>query len=185
MNKKHLFAFSILLLFLLCAVESVPSEKASVAASSATVSLMPTFVTTTVAQEFGLNLSTFNVTDLYLWVATIQWDPSLLNLTGYSEGPFLKQGGSTTFIVGKMGPGKIEGLTCSLKGAVPGVGGNGTLATLQFNATTAVITSVCITFSDLLNSNGTSMTHYVTNDTVVVFQLAPLGGAGGRMPYMD
>jgi hypothetical protein len=167
MNRKsllftHLFLLSIFLL------GSMGANKLVSANPPATVSLLPSFLRTLIFQSFTLNLSIFNVTDVYLWVTTVEWNSTALNLTAYSEGPFLKQGGQTTFMAGKVAPGKVEGLTCSLRGSIPGVSGNGTLATLQFNATGIGTMSVNITFSDLLDSNGASIPHDVTNSTVSV-----------------
>jgi len=148
-----------------------------------TLSLTPTTLVSPGLQRLTLNLSICNVMHLHLWVATIQWNSSVLNLTSYSEGPFLKQAGQTTFIVGKVAPGLVEGLTCSLQENVPGMNGNGTLSTFQFNATAFGWTDISITFSDLLSSSGTSMTHYVSNSTAIVFE--PSIEGEGRIPYMN
>jgi hypothetical protein len=177
MTRRSLFFVhaSLLLILLIgnARVGTTGSNGTAVFTSSSqpTVSLLPTNSSLLKFESLALNLSIFNVTDLYLWVVTIEWNSSLLNLTGYSEGPFLKQGGPTTFIAGKVGPGKVEGLTCSLRGSILGVTGNGTLATFQFVAAAAGWTSINITFSDLLGSNGNSMAHYTINSTVTVFNV--------------
>lgn len=161
MKRSALSAILILLLF-------VMTENACWATSSATISLNPTILDTLHSQNFALNLSINGVADLYLWVATIQWDSSVLNLTEYSEGPFLAQEGQTTFMAGKVTPGKIEGLTCTLQGNVPGVTGNGTLAVLEFNSSAVGMTSVSISFSDLLDSSGMSIRHGIVDSSVNV-----------------
>lgn len=184
MNKKALLFTQFFLFFILFTGIAGVSNVALTGSSPPTISLPPTCSAVPMFQNVALNLSIYNVTDLYLWVATIQWNSTNLNLTSYSEGQFLRQGGSTTFIVGKLSPGKIEGLTCSLHGNFPGVNGNGTLATLQFNGTGIGWTSIDIAFSDLLDSSGNSMAHYAVNSTAVVFRSTG-GGGGGRMPYMQ
>jgi hypothetical protein len=166
MNRKSLLSTHIFLLLVLFS-GSLGADKLVYSNPSATISLSPS-ARVLISQNFTLNLSVSDVTDLYLWVTTIQWNSTVLNLTNYSEGPFLKQGGQTTFMVGKVTPGQVDGLTCSLQGSVPGVSGKGSLATLRFNATMVGATSINIIFSDLLNSAGESIPHNKINSTVTV-----------------
>jgi hypothetical protein len=166
--NRNILAVLLLLFLPVLIGHAGPNGRTVIETQLSTISFMPSVLNTSISQGFTLNLSISDTTDLYLWVATIQWNASLLNLTNYSEGPFLKQEGSTTFIVGKTAPGKIEGLTCSLIGSVPGVNGNGTLASFQFKALALGTTSIDITFSDLLDSEGVSIPHNTVSSTVDV-----------------
>jgi len=167
--KKNKVVLPLAILLVLFSLEMLGTETNYVAASSSTsVSITPESSRTLLYSNFDINLCISDVADLYLWAVTIEWNSTILNLLDYSQGPFLQQGGTTTFLVGKIAAGKIEGLTCSLLGSVQGVSGSGTLATLQFNATATGTTSINITFSDLLDSEGSSITHDVGNATVKV-----------------
>jgi len=168
MTRRTLLLSHVFLFFILFMGNAGVGTIAPTSSSPPTISLTPAL---SVVPRFGslvLNLSIFNITDLCLWVTTIQWNSTVLNLTSYSEGPFLKQRGQTTFIVGRVTPGLVEELTCCLLGNVSGVSGSGTLAALQFNATEAGWTSINIIFSDLLNSAGESIPHDKINSTVTV-----------------
>ena len=178
MNKNRVVPLLAILLFTL-SVEMLGTETNYVAAnSSPSISITPTASKILLYSSLNVSLSISEVTDLYLWVVTIEWSSTILNLLDYSEGPFLQQGGETTFLSGEVTAGRIEGLTCSLLGSVPGVNGSGTLATFQFNTTATGTTSINITFSDLLDSEGSSIAHSVVNGTaeVIVREEMPIIG---------
>jgi len=167
--KKNIVVLLLAILLVLFSLEMLGTEtNYIVASSSPSVSITPEAPRILLYSSLDINLSISDVTDLYLWAVTIEWNSTILNLLDYSEGPFLQQGVTTTFLVGEITAGKIEGLTCSLLGNVPGVSGSGTLATLQFNATATGTTSINITFSDLLDSEGSSIAHNVINGTMKV-----------------
>lgn len=119
-------------------------------------------------ETFSLNITVSNVTDLYLWVVTIEWNSTVLDFLQYVEGPFLKQGGETTIMDSGVSNGKISELACTLVGDVAGVNGSGTLITLTYTALTVGTTSVNITFSDLLTSAGQSISHETGEATIKV-----------------
>jgi len=164
LSKNRIVSFLVIMLFIF-SLETLGTGT-TYANSSPSIFITPEASGALLYSSLNVNLSISDVTDLYLWAVTIEWNSTILNLLDYSQGPFLKQGGTTTFLAGKVTAGKIEGLTCSLLGSVPGVNGSGTLATLQFNATATGTTSINITFSDILNSKGNSITHNVVNGTV-------------------
>jgi len=84
--------------------------------------------------SFTINVSVIRVTDLYSWNFSLYWKPDILNVTNVIEGPFLNQSGAynTTFISEVNQTGGYVHANCTLVESVPGVNGNGTIATLTF-----------------------------------------------------
>lgn len=130
-----------------------------------------------------INVTVSDVTDLYLWMFRLSWNKTVLQLNTINEEPFLeKDGGSTSGIM--LSPsiseindaGRIEEAACSIVGAVPGVDGSGTIATLNF--TCLSIGSTSLEFweepplyeleTDLLDSNGETIPHTALPTTVDV-----------------
>jgi len=95
MDKKTIFLASISLSLFLVATPKT-SINHLYTTSTATITVNPPLMDVTVNNSFTLNLSISNVVDLYLWVVTIEWNSTVLELLNYEEGPFLKQGGNTT-----------------------------------------------------------------------------------------
>jgi hypothetical protein len=90
-----------------------------------------------VGQSFSVNIDISNVVDLYGWEFKLGWNSSLLGLVGVGEGPFLKSGGNTFFTYYLNTTGEHVVVDCTLEGAIPGISGNGTLATVTLNTTSA------------------------------------------------
>jgi len=90
------------------------------------------------------------ITDLYAFQFSLSYNPAVLQATSVTEGAFLPTGGGTSFDDGTTDNtlGKVSFVADSLSGFVPGVTGNGVLASITFNVI-APGTSV-LTFSDLL-----------------------------------
>jgi hypothetical protein len=118
--------------------------------------------------EFTLTLRVDAVSDLYLWVATIEWDPKLLALAENPvEGGCLKYGGySTVFLWASIVPGKIVELTCTRLGVVPGADvppAPNDLASIKFRVLNySCETPITITFSKMLSSVGLLIDHEVS-----------------------
>ena len=97
----------------------------------------PETVQGTTGQDFTLNVSISNVTDLYGWEFYLGWNSSLLGLVSVNEGPFLMSGGNTYFTYTLNTTNEHVVVDCTLEGSIPGVSGDGTLATVTFNTTNA------------------------------------------------
>jgi hypothetical protein len=87
---------------------------------------------------FSVNITVSNVIDLDCWQFNLYYQSTVLNATGYSEGPFLKTGGSSTvsFAINftdhyndTFGVVTLNDLRFSIP---TGVNGSGTLATINF-----------------------------------------------------
>ncbi|MDI6904744.1 MAG: cohesin domain-containing protein [Candidatus Bathyarchaeia archaeon] len=90
-----------------------------------------------VGQNFTININISGVVDLYGWEFKLRWNSTLLDAVNVVEGSFLKQGGNTLFITPTIN--NTEGymiVDCTLLGDIPGVSGNGTLATVEFHVKT-------------------------------------------------
>jgi hypothetical protein len=124
------------------------------ASETATISVDPAtqqFNSTNVGDTIQVNIDVSNVQNLWAWdIANLRFDPSVLNLTQISQGPFLESAGSTIFAPTlqstiAISEGDIPDIPCAL--LVQGsVNGSGVLATLTFQIVSTNKTSQ-ITFN--------------------------------------
>jgi len=108
------------------------------AAAAPIIFVSPSSASVAVGDTFSVDVNVSDVDDLFGFQFDFNFDRSLFTLLGVTEGSFLSQGvsGSTDFFAGTdNGTGTIEFTLGFLLGAVPGVSGSGTLATLGFTAT--------------------------------------------------
>ncbi len=101
------------------------------------VSIQPPVSTPAVGSIFDVSVNVSDVTDLYGFQFSVNFNPSVLSFVTVTEGSFLPTGGSTFFTI--VGPidnptGTINDVIDSLMFMVPGVNGSGTLADLRFQA---------------------------------------------------
>jgi len=102
-----------------------------------TVYVRPATITATaVGQSFTVDICIDNVTDLYIWSIGLTWNSSVLECTGFSEGPFLKSGGPTISIPGTINntAGEIYPAYSYTLTTATGVSGSGTLANATFRS---------------------------------------------------
>jgi len=99
----------------------------------------PPSITVSVGQGFSVDINISSVSDLYGWEFYLGWNSSLLSLVSVNEGPFLMSGGSTyfTYYLNTTATDEHVVVDCTLEGSIPGVSGDGTLATVTFNTTSA------------------------------------------------
>jgi len=98
----------------------------------ATVYVDPSTTTAEVSQEFSVNISISNVTDLYGWEFRLRWNSTLLDALNVTEGDFLKAYNDTLFVINMNNTAGYVRAACTLIGSIPGVNGSGTLATVKF-----------------------------------------------------
>jgi len=101
------------------------------------VSVSPSSITAYVNQDFSIDLVIGDVVDLYGWEFKLSWNPTLLSVVSVIECPFLKTGGNTFFSHNENQDTGHMIVDCTLLGLVPGVNGDGILATITFNVKTA------------------------------------------------
>jgi hypothetical protein len=94
------------------------------------------------------------ITDLFAFQYSLSFNPALLQATDVTEGSFLTPGGSTFFGGGTIDntAGIIAFTFDTLVGAVPGVSGSGTLASISFNAVGAGTSTLSFTDVAFYNS---------------------------------
>jgi hypothetical protein len=127
----------LLLSFIICSSCQLGYGKASNVYNSvqqvATVSVAPASVIVQVNQSFTIDIAITGVVDLYGWEFQLGWNSSLLAVLDVSEGQFLKAGGTTYFASNVNDTAGNLIVDCTLTGNVPGVSGDGTLASITFN----------------------------------------------------
>jgi hypothetical protein len=129
------------------------TASAGVSATELTVNATPSPVP--VGSPVSVQVLINDIADLFGFQFSLSYNPAVLQATGVTEGPFLDAGGSTVFGIGGIDNtlGKVDLVFNTLTGPVPGVSGNGLLATVSFNAVAIGVSP--LTFSDVvfLNSN--------------------------------
>ncbi len=123
---------------------------ASGAIAAPTLTVVPTPNPVVVGSPLSVNVLVNGIADLYAYQFSLAYNPALLQLNSVSEGAFLATGGTTFFDGGTVNntTGTVSFVFDTLIGAVPGVTGGGTLASLQFTTVAAGVSA--LTFSDLL-----------------------------------
>jgi len=152
------------------------------AASTPTLYVDPPSTIVDIDEIFSVNVSIASVTDLGGWEFRLYYRNNILNGVTAKEGPFLKQGGSTSFFTIDFNNAYntthgIIWLTCVLQGGAPGVGGSGTLATINFTAVENGDTILHLADTVLGDSLANPITHTTTDGTVRVGTL--LGDING------
>lgn len=134
MNKvnKGIISFVVPLTLLLSTVFFYKAMVPVGTASAITIiSVNPPTIAAALGQNFTININISDVVDLYGWEFKLGWNSTLLEALDVSEGTFLKQGGDTFFWPIINNTGGYVLVDCTLLGDVPGVSGNGTLATVK------------------------------------------------------
>jgi len=119
------------------ALACIAFMSAAAAPAAPIVSIVTTAPTLSVGAAVVVNIDIAGALDLYGIQFDLEFDPTLLSFTGAAstEGTFLPSGGTTLFVGGTdNGAGAVTGTFDSLVGAIPGVSGDGTLATFVFTA---------------------------------------------------
>jgi hypothetical protein len=83
-------------------------------------------------QNFTVSIDISDVTDLYGWDFRLSWNAPLLEVVKIVEGSLLKTGGMTYFSYDLNGTQGYIVAYATLLGLLPGVSGNGTLASVTF-----------------------------------------------------
>jgi hypothetical protein len=139
--------------------------------TSATVSVSPSSITVPIDQNLTISLTISGVSDLYGWEIQLTWNSTLLDALDASEGQFLKAAGSTFFNYDVNATEGSMFIECTLTGDIPGVNGDGTLATVTFESL-ALAGSVSLHLADVELSDPNSNSIYCSSSdgTVTVIR---------------
>jgi hypothetical protein len=123
--------------------------------SSVVVKIDPATQFVIAGNPFSVNIAVENVTELGADQATVSFDPQAIQVSQVTEGDFLKSAGPT---IGVESIDNVNGaITFSYALMTPGigVGGSGTLATINFTTNLSANATFVVTLSNVLLSNGT------------------------------
>jgi len=179
-NKK-IGLISIILTFILCT--TFPSITAT---ATTTIYVDPPTTTTygaCLGENFTVNVSIAEVTDLSVWDLILCYGNNVLNCVNVTEGPFLKAGGThetnfVSYINNTYNATHGRARTVStITDLGPGVDGSGVLATIEFQINASGETTLHLTDTKLWNSSlspPNSINHNTTDGTVEI--MIPVGG---------
>ena len=136
---KQAFAAAVLGALAIGSAQAVPVVSLNISPSPAAV-----------GNTVLVNVVISGAVDLYAYQFSLLFNPAVLQATTRTEGGFLPTGGSTFFVPGTVDNalGAVNFTIGTLLGALPGVSGNGTLATIRFNA--AALGRSTLSFRDVL-----------------------------------
>jgi hypothetical protein len=139
------------------------------AQAQATVSLNATPNPVNVGSTLQVSVNITGALDLYAYQFSLLFNPAVLQATGSSDGSFLAGGGTVFFVPGAINntTGSINFTAGSLLGQLPGVNGNGTLATLNFNVTGLGASALNFADGVLVNSELGDLPSQFVNATVL------------------
>lgn len=122
----------------------------------------------TPGSSLNVDVRIADVVDLYGYQFTLNYDASLLQATGITEGSFLGAGGPTFWYVDGIdnSAGSISFVLGSLFGPEPGVSGSGSLANIAFEAIGSG--NAALSFSDLLFLDSSSTDIAVEAGTLLI-----------------
>jgi hypothetical protein len=146
-----------LLSYTACFIGVGKSINVHAALPSAEVSVSPSSVTSSVNQNFTIDVNVSGVNDpygLYGWEFILTWNSTLLDAVNVTEGPLLKAGGSTLFTSEVNATDGSMQADCVLMGNVNGTTGDGTLASVTFHVYNSGGCSLHLSEAILVNSQG-------------------------------
>jgi hypothetical protein len=165
-GKMRTLKRNLLAILVVCVIVISPP----LAFAISTVSIQPPVSTVDVGSLLDVIVDISSVTDLYAFQFDIGFDPAVLSAIDVTEGPFLPSGGSTFFLPGTIDNigGSISFTADSLIGAIPGVSGDGTLATLSFQALALGTSPVDLSNVILLDSSFADISYNTAGASVNV-----------------
>lgn len=148
--------------------------------TTAVVKITPQNVTACVFQDFSLNVSISNVTDLYGWEFRLNWTAPLLATVNVTEGSFLKAGGNTFFTYNSNDTMGHMIVDCTLLGNVLGVSGDGVLATITFGVNGEGTSPLNLYNATLIDSNVNQIPYIVSSGYGYFSSACDLPGGGRK-----
>jgi len=123
---------------------------------------------------FTVDVGTQNVTDLYGFAISLEYNTTLLDVISVAEGSFLNSHGDTYVVKDYMNDteGQVR-YALSLLGTSSGANGSGTLFTVTFRASTTVLgtSNLVLNNTDLGDYNGNSIDHSIMDGSVTILEV--------------
>jgi len=157
MNKKIILIVS--LLAILTVTVTLVYMITKTPTSPTVLYVDPKTIGGTVSQDFIININISNVIDLYGWGFKLRWNAAILEVVNVTEGAFLKNGGSTFFFPRINNTAGYITVDCTLLGNIPGVDGNGAIATIQFHVKESGYCDLVLYDTLLINSLEQTIAH--------------------------
>jgi len=155
----------------------------SVRADGTVISISPssdTIPQSQIGTDFVVNISISTVTNLWSWAANLNWNPSVLNFTKISEGPFLKNAGNTFFAPTFPQSGSLPDISDTVYPTNRSFSGSGVLATVIFKILAAGQSDITLSHTNLwLPLSGNYQGHPTIAHSVNNGQLIVLGNEHG------
>jgi len=148
-----------MLLLLTTSYNATTHVNIGVALATTTIFVDPSESWASAGQNFTININISDVIDLYGWEFKLNWTATILDAKDVVEGPFLKQGGNTFFTFKINNAAGYVIVDCTLLGAVPGMSGNGTLATIEFCMEAIGESTLDLNETTLINSREQTIFH--------------------------
>jgi hypothetical protein len=147
------------------------------ASAAPVLSFQPSSANPSVGSNFSLDILITGAVDVFGFDFDLGFDPAFFSALSITEGAFLSSAGdATAFFPGAIdnSAGTISFTGSSIFGAVPGITGNGVLATVTFNALAAVVGSPISIFNvTLLDSQLNTIAGVTTQGTTVTATAPP------------
>jgi len=113
-----------------------------------------------------MSIGVANVEGLYNYQVGVSWSPSIFDVTAVLEGPFLKQGGGTSFLYSMDNTAGFAIASCSLTGVPPpptGVSGSGILAMIELQVKSYGSTLLHLYKSGLVTKLTNPISHWLVD----------------------
>jgi hypothetical protein len=123
-------------------------------------------------EQFEVSVSVADVSDLYGWELKLYYSSALLNGTSVTEGPFLKDVGSTFFFSSfddnfNATHGRMTA-SCALIGNISGVSGNGIILSVAFKTKALGVSLLALSDTRLGKPTSELIPHTVANGAVEI-----------------
>ncbi len=145
-----------------------------------TIYIDPSAITVKAYRKFLVNVSIYEVIDLYGWEFKLKWNSTLLDVLNVTEGDFLKAYNDTFFVINMNNTDGYTRVACTLMGNIGGVNGSGVLAQIEFKAENRGESALELYDTKLVNSSEESISHTVSNGKVTITEglLGDINGDG-------
>lgn len=160
--------------FVLAANQNVGYLVPKAYGSGTVIQVSPANTTGNVGQQIAINTTVTDVTNMTGWEFKLFYLNSILNCTSFTEGPFLKQAGTTFTVIDILNNynsthGRVLA-ACALLGMGTSESGSGVLATFTFNPTAPGQTNITLQDTKLSDDKipPQPIPHTVTHGTVSI-----------------